>query len=648
MRQNKTNGLLYARNLILTVFAAAFILSCANIARPSGGPIDTTPPAFVKSTPTPNQLNFNKNKIEIEFDEIIQIDKPTEKVVVSPSQKNMPEIQASGRKVIVTLQDSLIPNTTYTIDFADAITDNNENNPLYNFCFSFSTGNSIDTLQVGGILLNAEDLEPVTGMLVGLHSNLNDSAFTQTPMQRIAKSDAYGRFSIKNIGAGTYRIYGLNDANRDYKFDNPSENIAFLDSTITPSVTMVLHTDTIWADSITIDTIKTMTLPHFYPNNIVLKVFNEQFKTRYLEKFERKERNRFSLVFAAPDDTLPTLTPLNFERQDWAIVEKNPTNDTLLYWIKDSVIYNMDTLQFVADYNRTDSLRQLTPYKDTLNLIFRERPIPVRKSKKDKKDEEKQNIEFMKITPQFSAIVNIYDKLHFVFDQPLDSIKKESLKLELKVDTIWTPVTDYTFYQDSLQHRTYTLKTRWKPGGEYRISLDSLAAVNIYGNPSNKLSQSFRVKTAEEYSNFYIETLGVKDSAFVELLNANDKAVRKSPVIDGGAEFIYVDPGTYYIRLIKDLNGNGKFDTGNFAEKRQPEEVFYYPVSIDLKANWDVEQSWDVYALPIDKQKPLEITKNKPKDEISNDTQDENKEQGPVYSNRPSGAIRSYNQNSYR
>lgn len=649
MMPNKTKWLLYARNIILTAFTAAFILSCANIARPTGGPVDTTPPVFVRSNPKPNQLNFNKNKIEIEFDEIIQIDKPSEKVIISPAQKEMPQIRTSGRKVIVELQDSLLPGTTYTIDFSDAISDNNEKNPLYNFSFSFSTGASIDTLQVGGVVLNAENLEPVTGMLVGLHSDLNDSAFTKSPMQRIAKSDAYGRFTIKNIGEGTYRIFGLNDANRDYKFDNPSEDIAFFDMPITPTVEMVMHADTIWSDSTTIDTIKMMALPHFYPNNLVLKVFNEQFKTRYLEKNERKDRNRFSLIFAAPDDSLPVLTPLNFQQKDWAIIEKNPTNDTLLYWIKDSAIYNMDTLIFAAEYKRTDSLRQLSPFKDTLNLIFRERKTVSRKSKKDKKDEDKAPvIEFLKISPQFSSIINIYEKLRFTFDQPLDSINNESIKLELKVDTVWTPVKDFTFYQDSLQHRVFFLKNKWKPGGEYRVSLDSLAAVSIYGNPSNKLFQPFKVKTVEEYSNFYIETQGIKDSAFVELLNSSDKPVRKSPVKDGGAEFIYVDPGTYYIRLVKDRNGNGKFDTGNYAEKRQPEEVFYYPTSIDLKANWDVEQTWDVFALPLDKQKPLAITKNKPKEDKKDGTQDENKEETPVYSNRPSGAVSTRNQGSYR
>ena len=174
---------------------------------------------------------------------------------------------------------------------------------------------------------------------------LNDSAFTKTPMQRIAKSDAYGRFSIKNIGAGTYRIYGRNDANRDYKFDNPSEDIAFMDSTVTPTVEMVMHADTIWADSMTIDTIKMVTLPHFYPNNIILKVFNEQFKSRYLEKFERTNRNRFSLIFFQhPTTRFPVLTPLNFQQEDWAIVEKTKQMTHFYTGLKDSLIYNMDTL----------------------------------------------------------------------------------------------------------------------------------------------------------------------------------------------------------------------------------------------------------------------------------------------------------------
>ena len=225
------------------------------MSRPGGGPRDETPPVFIKGVPAPGALNVSKQEIEIEFDEIIQVEKPSEKVIVSPPQKDMPEIRTSGRKVTVTLRDSLLPNTTYTIDFSDAIVDNNEKNPLYSFAYSFSTGSKIDSLQVSGILLNASDLEPITGMLVGLHSNLDDSAFQKLPLERIASSDELGHFTIRNVSPGKYRLFALKDLNRDYRFDNPSEDIAFFDSIVIPTADVKLHVDTIWNDSLTIDTI---------------------------------------------------------------------------------------------------------------------------------------------------------------------------------------------------------------------------------------------------------------------------------------------------------------------------------------------------------------------------------------------------------
>lgn len=197
--------------LVASFILAISIYSCANMSRPGGGPRDETPPVFIKSMPVPNALNVSKQKIEIEFDEIIQVDKPSEKVIVSPPQKDMPEIRTSGRKITVILKDSLLPNTTYTIDFSDAIIDNNERNPLYGFAYSFSTGPKIDSLQVSGILLNARDLEPITGMLVGLHSDLEDSAFQKLPLERIASSDELGHFTIRNVTPGKYRLFALKD-----------------------------------------------------------------------------------------------------------------------------------------------------------------------------------------------------------------------------------------------------------------------------------------------------------------------------------------------------------------------------------------------------------------------------------------------------
>ncbi|MCH5327581.1 MAG: Ig-like domain-containing protein [Coprobacter sp.] len=620
----------YAPLAVISVLVIGMVSSCANMARPGGGPKDETPPVFVKSDPLPNQVNVSKNKIEIEFDEIVLVEKVSEKVIISPPQKEMPLIRTSGRKVTVELKDTLLPNTTYTIDFSDAIVDNNERNVLENFAFSFSTGPVIDTLQISGILLNAENLEPVTGMLVGIHANLEDTAFTRLPFDRIALSDARGAFSIRNITPGTYRLYALKDLNRDYRFDNATEDIAFLDSTVTPSVETFLRADTLWTDTVTIDTIVVTQVAEYAPKDILLKVFNENFKSHYLEKNERPSPRKFSLYFSAANDTLPEMKPLNFEHDDWAYIEKNVTNDTIHYWIKDSLVYQMDTLVFESRYMRTDSLMELSMFTDTLKMIFRPKRTVSRERERKKKEEGEEAaapvVEFLKMSPTIPSSLNVYDFLRFEYAEPVDSFDNSAVHLEIKNDTLWNPVTDFTFGQDSLKMRMFALHHKWKPGEMYRVSIDSLAAVSIYGAPTDKFSQSFKVRTLEEYSNLYLATQGIKDSAYVVLLNSNDVPVRSVPVVNGGAEFLYLDPGVYYARLFVDRNGNGKYDTGNYAEKRQPEDVYYYPKSLELKANWDVEQDWDVFALPPDRQKPRAIVKNKPKGEIIQEEKQEDAE----------------------
>ena len=204
------------------------IYSCANMSRPGGGPRDETPPLFVKSTPAPGALNVSKQRVEIEFDEIIQVESPGEKVIVSPPQKDMPEIRASGRKVTVELKDSLRPDMTYTIDFSDAISDNNEGNPMGNYTYSFSTGERIDTFEVSGNVIDASNLEPIKGILVGLYANLSDTAFTTTPLLRVARTDSRGHFVIKGVAPGTYRAYALQDADGNYMYSQKIEGCSFI------------------------------------------------------------------------------------------------------------------------------------------------------------------------------------------------------------------------------------------------------------------------------------------------------------------------------------------------------------------------------------------------------------------------------------
>ncbi len=609
----------------LVVRVSLLLYGCANMARPGGGPIDETPPKYVKSTPTPSATNFKGTEIEIVFDENIKLDKAFEKVVVSPPQIEMPIVSSNARTVKVKLNDPLVPNTTYTISFSDAIQDNNESNALENFSFSFSTGDKIDSLIVGGAVLTAENLEPVTGMYVGIQSDLQDSAFTTKPFTRVTKTDAYGRFQILNVAPGSYRVFALKDANSNYFFDMPSEDIAFLDSIVVPEMTTHSHQDTVWTEAGVIDTIIVHNHINYAPNDLLLYSFNENKKTQYFEKGERLEKNKITLYFGAPSDTLPTLEGLNFDIEDWAIIEAVPTNDTIQYWIKDSLVYNLDTLKFTSTYLAPDTLQQLVPRTDTLSLSMRKQAA--KKNEKKKKEEENDStvVEtvFLSFKDDFGMGIDIGVNPVITFAEPIDTFDIAKLRLEVKKDSVYESQ-PFIFRPVEDKVREYELIAQLRPGTEYLFTADSTAFEGIYGLFTNKIEKSFKIKTVDQYSNLLFNITNAPDSSFVELLNSSDKVVRKALVVNGDAKFVHVPPGEYYARIVIDENRNFLFDTGDYSVKRQPEQVYYYTDKIELRANWDVQQEWDVLATSILKQKPLEITKNKPA-EKKNKNGDKNK-----------------------
>jgi hypothetical protein len=270
--------------LVLTVLMMVIIQACANMAAPTGGVYDVDPPKVRKANPGFNALGITPSKIEIEFDENIKIKSPSEKVIITPPQQILPIIRSVGKKAVVELKDELKPNTTYTIDFTDAIADNAEENPLENFVFSFSTGDQLDTLSISGKVLAAQDLEPVTGTYVGIHSNFDDTVFTRVPFERISRTDSRGNFTVRGMAPGKYKVFALNDQNSDYKYDNPQEVIAFLDSIVIPSSMSAVRQDTVFVDSITIDTIRTVQYTRFLPDDLVLRSFQSDFQRQYLQK----------------------------------------------------------------------------------------------------------------------------------------------------------------------------------------------------------------------------------------------------------------------------------------------------------------------------------------------------------------------------
>ena len=595
--------------IVQAVWCCYALVSCANMASPNGGPYDEQPPKFVSSTPAPYQTGYKGKRVEILFDELIQIEKPSENVIITPPQKELPSIQVMGKKIRVELKDTLKPDMTYTIDFTNSVSDNNEKNVFENFSFAFSTGETIDSLEISGTLLNAANLEPMPGIMVGLHADPADSAFTTTPFLRTSKTNDRGRFTIRNIAEGTYRLYALKDANRDYLFDQPGEEIAFLDSLVTPTFELALRQDTAWKDSVTVDTIRTVEYTRFLPDDIVLFLFKEKFRRQYMLRPERPQANRFVLKFNAPTDSLPQLTLLDRPNRDpWFLMQPAEGNTALHYWITDSMVWKRDTLHLQVDYLKSDSMNRLRPQTDTIHLTFRKQRAP----KKPKKGEAEPKV-FLTLQSKASGTIEIYDTVSFVFNEPLIEPRREAILLEQQNDTLWTPV-DFRLAQDSLDLLKYHVRHPWKYGASYRVTIDSAQLQSLYGHHNETYEASFQIRKKEEYGHLYLNIEGVAEPAFVELLNANDEPVRKGRVKGGGVLFSNLLPEKYYARLTVDTNENGVWDTGNYAEKRQPETVYYSPKIYTMRANWEIEETWDVTDTPVTRQKLPEITKNKPKD----------------------------------
>lgn len=609
---NNSKSLYY----IFIIIAAAVMYSCANIGNPSGGPIDKTPPIFMRSNPTPNAVNVKDRKIEIFFDEIVTLKDPSTKIIVSPAQTEMPRMSALGRKVTVELVDSLLPNTTYTIDFSNSIQDNNEGNAIDNFAFAFSTGSVIDSMRVSGYVLDSRTLEPMQSVVVGLQSNLADSAFHKEKLQRVALTNDRGQFTIRNVSPGSYHIFALKDLDRDYKFGNPTEDIAFLDSIIVPSIGSREAADTVYNDLNEIDTIMRATRPAYFPNDILLSMFNEDRKSQYLANNLRVDSTRISLTFAAASDTLPSLSIVgrNDVPDQWYTLERSQTNDTLTYWIRPPHLVSADTLMVATTYLRTDTASNLSWGTDTLKFTFQRQKA--KKKKKNEGTDSLEQIRFMELHPLANGTQEVYAPLLLQTGTPIERYSREAFHLQRKLqnDTTFYPaeIKSIALRDSTLSRRDLMLKVDWEPGAAYTLAVDSLAMTDIYGLQTKPLKVDFNVRKMEEYGNIVFNIPAVRDSAIVELLDGTEKIVLRAPVKSHRAELLNLLPGKYYARLFIDRNGNGKYDTGNYDMHLQPEETVYYPGAINLKKNWDVEQTWDIYATPIDKQKPEAIKKNKP------------------------------------
>ncbi len=621
------------------------IAGCANRGiGPQGGPKDTEPPKVLKETPENGTLNFTGKRVELVFNEYLQLDDVSKHVLISPPQQHPPEVKAVGKKITLTFEEPLKDSTTYTIDFGNAIGDFHEKNILSGYTLSFSTCDVIDSLEINGYIVNAEDLNPISGIIIGIQEDTNDSAFSTKPFTRVGKSDKNGHFYVKNIREADYRIYGLGDVSRDYLYQ-PGEGLAFMDETIHP----YCHTevegdtvwkeriDTIWTDSITpdsiandslglrqvitreIDTIKYATYTYYEPNDIILWYFKEEKTRRYFQRCFREKPHFFRLQFGAPQDSLPIIRALRPSEVDsaksdsawvdWtqhALLQASEGKDTLIYWLTDSALITNDSLIMEMTYMKTDSLYNLVPQTDTVFAVYR---APRISDKAKALMEKNKKAPVLQIQSNASAQFDVYNDFLLSFQTPVKEWQADSLHLFQKIDTVYKPLR-FTIEPVDSAYLRFRIVYPYKPEMQYELRIDSAAFRDVYGFVNKPAKHQMMLKSLEQYSTLTVKLTTYDDRARLQLLDAKEKVVKELPAAREGAKFEYIGPNTYYLRLYIDENGDGKWTTGDWATHRQPEPVYYFPSKLPLRANWEFEEDFDFMAVPQLDSKPQELLKD--------------------------------------
>lgn len=616
-------------NIYLFVIIVFVCSACANRgAGPQGGPRDTIPPVVQKEVPLNGSLHFNAKRIEVHFDEYIQLADVQKNVLISPPQQNPPEVKAIGKTLSIFFQEDLIDSTTYTIDCGAAICDYNEKIPLMGYVYSFSTGDVIDSLAISGRVYDAENLNPISEVLVGIHRDHADSALNTLPFVRITRSDQDGYFTIHNMRAGAYRLYALNDISRDYIYQ-PGEAMAFADSLVYPRVEIREEQDTLWQDTIGLDeltkdtlftrqieSISTIKKNYYLPDTLVLWYFTESKQRHYFKGVYREEQHAFNLLFSAPQDSLPIIRALKPSENDssasdsswvnwmdYTLMQTNATNDTITYWLIDSLAIVQDSIYLEMIYTVTDSVYNLVQQIDTVLAVYRR---PRMSDKAWETQQRKKQERKLELKTNASSKFEIYDTLVISSFFPIDSMNETKIHLSQKIDSLVQPVQMRIMSCDSLKQKLYLI-AKLEPSQSYFLTIDSAALFDIYGKCNDSIGTALKLKSLEDYSTLSVKLTHFDARARLQVLNEKDEVIRELPALEGGSKFEYLTPTTYYLRMYIDYNGDNRWTTGDWQQKRQPEPVYYFPSKLKLRANWEFEENFDHLAVPQIESKPKNL-----------------------------------------
>jgi len=656
-------------HLLFSFFLLLLLADCAKIGSPAGGPRDETPPIILKSKPLNRSVQFEGKSIEITFDEYIRTDELRQELVVSPPFEERPEIRMKGKTLVIEWEEELRDSTTYTFSFGEAIKDLNEGNIMRNFEFVFSTGEYLDSLAVIGRVLKAFDLLPhEEKVFLLLYENHSDSAPLLEVPDYVGIADPNGNFLINNLRAASYRLFALQDQNRNLKYDIPEEYIGFLDSAIylhpslfsiladtlddslsdslayllgdalsdslayllgdtlsdsladslgdkpeedlpgeavlgsEPADSMILalqdSSDFSMADSVLLEIDDSLTLEDLAPHSVFVDIFlfQENNMPQYLIENTRKDRRKMTMRFNQEVRDTVIIEPYNFEAsEDWYLFEQHIMQDTFVYWITDSLIYNNDSLQLLATYQVTDSLMNLVPFNDTLKFYYRE---PAKKTTRKKKEveetEEKEETISVTLIRTGAGEQDLHIPLTMEIQHPVSEINRSLISLVIIQDSLEIPV-EYELVRHPVKLRKYYMKVKWEGITVYKLTFYPGAFTDIYGLTNDTIPSQFRTRDPEYYGRILLNLSGVMGPTVIQLLNNKGAIVNQKRIgEDGLIEFNYLPPETFTLKLIHDNNNNGEWDTGDYLEHLQPEEVLLHPGSISVRSNFDMEVNWEI------------------------------------------------------
>lgn len=626
--------------LLLSGFVLMAIFTrCAKMGSLTGGPRDEDPPEVIESTPENYSVNFSGDKIEITFNEYIQLDDINQELVISPPLENQPDVRLRNKSILIELENELRPNTTYTLNFGRAIKDNNEGNPLTNYEFVFSTGEFLDSLSVGGNLLNAFDLKaPEDPVTVMLYDDLSDSiVFKDIPVY-IGKTNEDGTYRINNLKADTFKLFALQDMNNNFLFDLPNEPIAFLDTSIIVdaeffSRVVVSEPDTLQSDQLPPDSIPTERKKTEDPVRqnqatksgtnegmetladeqktglwdstvkqndslsdglslsvktilVDLFLFTEKSEIQFLSDYNRKRRELLDFTFSLPVTDSFAFRSLIPPAEDWYLKVENARRDSFQLWIVDEEILQLDTLMMEFRYTVSDSTQRKISKTDT--LIFSYRTPSQRKKKTENQEGEAEQKKLNIQTVANKTTLELNQRVKFSSLTPLKEADTSYVDLYIVEDSLEV-AEPFNIVRDTTNVLNYIFEKSWASGAHYRFTALPGAFTDVYGAVNDSIEANFSVREDDYYGTLLVEIDTVKSPLLIQLTDLKD-VVKREIFIEKKSEvrFPYLKAAKYKIKLIYDENGNEEWDTGKYIKSIQPEKIQFYPEEIEVRANWEM------------------------------------------------------------